>query len=57
MIKNLELLESKISAFLEDTTEPLPPNKVMENPNFRKWFGDSVTVNSDGTPMVFFSWD
>jgi hypothetical protein len=54
MIKNLELLESKISAFLEDITEPLPPNKVMENPNFRKWFGDSVTVNSDGTPMVFF---
>jgi len=26
----------------------------MDNPNFRKWFGDSVTVNPDGTPMVFY---
>ncbi len=57
MIKNIQkiqLLEAQISAFLEDTTEPLPPNRVLENPNFRKWFGDSVTVNSDGTPIVFY---
>ncbi len=53
-IQKIQLLESRISAFLEDTTEPLPPNRVLENPNFRKWFGDSVTVNSDGTPMVFY---
>lgn len=54
IIKKLQLLETQISAFLEDTTEPLPPNRVMENPNFRKWFGDSVTVNEDGSPMVFY---
>jgi hypothetical protein len=53
-LQKIQLLEAQISAFLEDTTEPLPPNRVMENPNFRKWFGNSVTVNSDGTPMVFY---
>ena len=53
-IENIALLEAQISAFLEDTTEPLPPERVMENPNFRKWFGNSVTVNADGTPMVFY---
>jgi hypothetical protein len=54
IIQNSALLEAQINTFLEDTTEPLPPDRVMENPNFRKWFGNSVTVNSDGTPMVFY---
>ena len=54
IINKIALLEAQISAFLEDVTEPLPPERVMENPNFRKWFGNSVTVNSDGTPMVFY---
>ena len=33
-LQKMQLLESQISAFLEDITEPLPPNKVMDNPNF-----------------------
>lgn len=54
IIQNSALLEAQINTFLEDTTEPLPPDRVMENPNFRKWFGNSVTVKTDGTPMVFY---
>jgi len=51
-IQKMQLLEAQISEFLEDATKPLPPNKVMENPNFRKWFGDSKVVDSNGNPLV-----
>lgn len=30
------------------------PAGVMENPNFRKWFGNSKVVNEDGTPLVVY---
>jgi hypothetical protein len=51
-LQKIQLLEARISAFLEDTIEPLPPDRVMENPNFRKWFGDSKVVDSEGNPLV-----
>lgn len=30
------------------------PAGVMENPNFRKWFGNSKVVNEDSTPLVVY---
>ena len=29
-------------------------NNVMNNPNFKKWFGGSVVSNEDGTPLVVY---
>lgn len=30
------------------------PAGVMENPNFRQWFGQSSVINSDGSPKMIY---
>jgi hypothetical protein len=37
-----------------DAVEPLPPERVLENPNFARWFGDSKVVDSEGNPLVVY---
>ena len=53
-LPNIKHLMLKEDTEASDNTSPMPPNKVMENPNFRKWFGKSKVVDRDGTPKVVY---
>jgi hypothetical protein len=47
-IKKSTILEAQISAFLEEIT----PEEAINSPNFKKWFGKSKVITSEGLPQV-----
>ena len=40
--------------FESDNQSYPPPKQVMQNPNFKRWFGDSKVVDSQGNPLVVY---
>lgn len=52
LLKSLALIEAQIKNFLKEDNHS--GADISSNPNFKRWFGNSKVVDSQGNPLVVY---